>query len=438
MSSLRQLLWTVRALHHRNFRLFYMGQSISLIGTWMQRIALGWLVYRLTDSVFLLGLVGFVGQIPGFLLAPLAGVLADRWDRHRMLLVTQAIAMAQALVLAILVLTNAVTIWHILALSLVLGIINSFDIPTRQSFTVEMLEDKRDLANAIALNSSMVNGARLLGPSVAGVLIAAVGEGVCFLLNGLSYLAVLASLLLMQLGQRKLPPRRSGVWHELGEGFRYAFRFPPIRDLLLMVAMISLMGMPYAVLMPAFVRDVLSAGPGALGFLMGAVGAGALMGALYLASRRDVLGLDRLIPLAAAALGCGLMAFSFSPVLWLSLPLMLVVGIGQMLQMASSNTLLQTMVDDDKRGRIMSFYVMAFMGMAPVGSLIAGSVASKIGAPWTVFLAGAGCTVAAAVFAKRLPALRDLVRPVYVAKEILPETAQGTRPGREREREVRR
>jgi MFS family permease len=415
----------IRALRHRNFRLFFGGQSISLIGTWMQRVALGWLVYRLTNSPFLLGLVGFAGQIPAFLLAPLAGVLADRWNRQRILILTQAISMIQALTLSLLVLTGTVAIWHIILLSVFLGIINAFDMPTRQSFLVEMVEEKEDLANAIALNSSMVNSARLLGPSIAGILVAAVGEGICFLINGISYLTVIGALVAMKIVPKNLKPQRSRVWYGLKEGFTYASAFAPIRAVLLLLALMSLMGMPYVVLMPVFAKDILHGGPHALGFLMGASGLGALIGAFYLASRKTVLGLGRLIAVAASIFGLGIIAFSFSRLLWLSLPLMLVTGVGQMVQMASSNTILQTIVDDDKRGRIMSFYTMAFMGGTPLGSLFAGTLASSIGTPHTLLIGGTTCLMGSVFFAHKLPALRKIVRPIYVKMGIIPEIASG-------------
>lgn len=410
-----------RSLRHRNFRLFFSGQSISLIGTWIQRVALGWLVYRLTNSAFLLGLVGFSSQIPTFFLASFAGVLADRYDRHHILILTQTLAMLQALVLSVLVLFDLIRIWHVIILSIVLGIIDAFDMPTRQSFMVEMVEEKNDLANAIALNSSTVNSARLLGPSAAGMLIAAVGEGTCFLINAISYMAVIASLLLMKIGQKKVKPGTSRVWQELKEGFRYAAGFAPIRDLLLIFALINLAGMSYTVLMPVFAKDLLHGGSSAFGFLMGSTGLGALGGTIYLASRKSVLGLDKMIPIAAAFFGFSLMVFSLSRLLYFSLGLMLLGGIGQIILMASCNTLLQTVVDDDKRGRVMSFFIMAFMGATPVGSLIAGALASKLGAPWTVFIGGLACIIGAFFFAKRLPILRKLTRPTYVRMGIIPE-----------------
>jgi MFS family permease len=415
----------IRALRHRNFRLFFGGQSLSLIGTWMQRIALGWLVYRLTKSAFLLGLVGFSGQIPMLFIGPFAGVFIDRWNRHRFLILTQTLAMVQAFVLTFLVLTDLIHVWHIIFLSTLLGVINAFDMPNRQAFMVEMVEDRKDLGNAIALNSSMVNAARLLGPSIAGLLIAAVGEGLCFLINGISYIAVIISLLLMRIAVRKANPRTTRVWKEFRDGIAYAAGFKPIRALLLMLALISLMGMPYAVLMPIFAKDILHGGADALGFLMGAAGVGALTGAVYLAAKKTILGLGRMIAVAAAVFGLGLISFSFSHTLALSLVLMLMVGFGQMVQMASSNTLLQTLVDDDKRGRVMSLYTTAFMGIMPIGSLLAGALASHIGAPRTVLIGGAICILGALIFARKLPALRKLVRPIYVSMGILPEIAMG-------------
>ena len=396
----------IRALRHRNFKLFFGGQIISLVGTWMQRIAMGWLVYRLTNSPFMLGAVGFAGQIPTFLLAPLGGVFADRWDRRKVLVFTQTLAMVQALVLSMLVLTGTVLIWHIFVLSIFLGVVNAWDMPVRQSFMIEMVEKKEDLSNAIALNSSMVNSARLLGPSLAGILIAAVGEGTCFLLNGISYLAVIAALLAMNVAAKAPPRQGARIWSGLTEGFHYAFGFAPIWSLLLLLALVSLMGMPYAVLMPIFAKEILHGGPHTLGFLMGASGVGAIAGAVYLASRKSVLGLGKIISIAASLFGLGLIAFSLSRLLGFSLMMMMVTGFGMIVAMAASNTVLQTIVEDDKRGRIMSFYTMTFMGMAPFGSLLAGFLASRMGAPDTLLLGGIACLLGAAVFATRLRALR--------------------------------
>jgi len=410
-----------RALSHRNYRLFFGGQGISLIGTWMQQIAMNWLVYRLTQSALLLGIVGFTSRIPTFLLASLAGVLADRWNRHRVLVATQTLSMIQAMILAVLVLTGTIAVWHIIVLSLFLGLINALDIPTRQSFVVEMIEKKEDLGNAIALNSSMVNGARLLGPSLAGILIAALGEGLCFLLNGISFIAVILALLAMEIKPKQREIRSSEVFQGLKEGFSYAFGFAPIRSVLLLLALVSLMGMPFAVLMPIFAEKILNGGARALGFLMGATGVGAIIGSIYLASRRTVLGLGRIIVISSSLFGIGLIAFSLSRLFWLSLLMMLLIGFGMMVEMASSNTILQTIVEEDKRGRVMSFYTMAFMGMVPFGSLLAGSLANRIGAPKTVMIGGIACILGSALFAKRLPSLRRMARPIYVEKGIIPE-----------------
>lgn len=410
-----------RALSHRNYRLFFGGQSISLIGTWMQQIAMSWLVYRLTHSAFLLGVVGFTGRIPTFLFAPLAGVLVDRWSRHRLLVITQILSTIQALILAFLVLTGMITVWHIIFLSLFLGFVNAFDVPVRQSFVVDMVEKEEDLGNAIALNSSMATSARLFGPSIAGILIATVGEGMCFLLNGLSFLAVIAALLAMKIPRRKREMQNRQVIQGLKEGFSYAFGFAPIRSLLLLLGLVSLMGMPYQVLMPIFAGKILHGGPHTLGFLMAASGCGALAGTIYLASRKSVLGLGRIIVISSSLFGIGLITFSLSRVLWLSFLLMSLTGFGMMVQMASTNTVLQTIVEEDKRGRVMSFYAMAFMGMVPFGSLLVGSLANHIGAPYTVMIGGIACILGSVMFAKKLPSLRKIARPVYVEKGIISE-----------------
>jgi MFS family permease len=415
----------LRALSHRNYRLFFAGQGTSLVGTWVTRVATSWLVYRLTGSAAVLGIVGFAGQIPTFLLAPLAGVWVDRWSRYRVLLVTQVLSMLQSLALAGLALAGTIDVTSILILSAFQGIINAFDTPARQAFVVDMVDDRADLPNAIALNSSMVNGARLIGPSVAGVLIAVAGEGWCFLLDGLSYVAVLASLLMMRLPRMEPRPRGKRVLLELGEGFRYAFGFAPIRAVLLLLTLISLMGMPYTVLMPLMAVEVLHGGPHTLGFLMGAVGVGALGGAAYLASRRSVLGLGRLIPVASIVFGCGLIAFSLSRTIVLSLVLLVVTGVGFMVQLASSNTIVQTIVREEMRGRVMAFYTMAFMGTAPFGSLLAGGMAARVGAPSTILFGGTACILGGLLFARQLPRLRALVVPIYVERGILPEIAAG-------------
>jgi MFS family permease len=415
-----------RALSHRNYRLFFGGQGISLIGTWMQQIAMNWLVYRLTHSALLLGLVGFSSRIPTFVFASFAGVMADRWNRHRALVVTQTLSTVQALILAALVLTGTISIWHVILLSFSLGFINAFDIPIRQSFVVDMVERREDLGNAIALNSSLVNGARLVGPSIAGMLMATLGEGICFLLNGISFLAVIVALLAMRIKQPDRSEKQNpNVLRGLQEGFSYASGFAPIRSILLLLALVSLMGMPYMVLMPIFAGKILHGGPQAFGFLLGASGSGALIGALYLASRRSVLGLGRIIVIASGLFGIGLIVFSLSRVFWLSLLSMLLTGFGMMVQMASSNTVLQTIVEEDKRGRVMSFYTMAFMGMVPFGSLLAGSLANMIGAPNTVMVGGIACIFGSALFAKKLATLREMVRPIYIEKGIFVEKLPG-------------
>ena len=414
-----------RALRAPNFRLFFSGQSISLIGTWMTRIATSWLVYRLTGSAWLLGIVSFMGQIPTFLLAPFAGVWVDRLNKRKVLVWTQALAAVQSLALAALTLTHRITIADILALSAFQGLINAFDMPGRQSFMVEMVEDKRDLGNAIALNSSIVNLARLIGPSLAGMVIALYGEGWCFLVDGISYFAVIASLLAMKLRPLQVPPRQDTIFQQLQEGWQYVSGFLPIRNLLLLFAVISLMGMPYTVLMPVFASEVLHGGPHTLGFLMAAAGVGALAGAVLLALRKSVKGLLRMVPLSAALFGAGLVAFGLSHVLWLSLALMLVVGFGMMQGMAASNTIIQTLAPADKRGRVMSYYTMAFVGMAPFGSLLAGGLAHAISASWTVVITGACCILGAAWFWRQMKDIRDAIRPIYRELGIIrpaPET----------------
>jgi MFS family permease len=410
-----------RSLKYRNYRLFFTGQSISLIGTWMQRTAMSWLAYRLSDSPLILGIVAFSGQIPSFILAPAGGVAADRYSRHRILIATQTLAMIQALILSILVLTGNIAIWHLVLLSIVLGLINAFDMPTRQAFVVEMIDWSEDLSNAIALNSSMVNAARLLGPSVAGVLIAAVGEGVCFLINALSYLTVIVSLLMMRLAPRDIKAKDIHPWQQMKDAFVYAFSFAPVRYVILLLALVSLAGMPYVVLMPIFAKDILHGGPRTLGFLIGCSGVGAMIAALYMASRKSILGLGRLIVVATIIFGTALIIFSLSKMLWLSMTVMLLAGFGMMINLASCNTILQTMVDDDKRGRIMSLFAMAFMGMAPLGSLIAGALAHRIGAGLTLLIGGIGCICGGLLFARKLPALRKIVHPLYVKKGVIPE-----------------
>jgi MFS family permease len=410
----------LRALRHRNFQLFFCGQSISVIGTWMTKLATSWLVYRLTGSTLLLGIVAFAGQIPSFVLAPVAGVWVDRWERRRTLLVTQVLAAVQSLILAALTLSGRITVAEIIGLSVFQGLINAFDMPARQSFLVQMVDGRADLSNAIALNSTIVNGARLIGPALAGITIAAVGEGYCFLIDGVSYFAVIASLAAMRIEPLPFTLSSATMVEQLKEGWTYVSRFAPIRDVLLLVAIVSFMGMPYSVLMPVFATQILHGGPHTLGFLMGAAGVGSIISALSLAARRSVRGLYRLLPAVAAACGFALVGFSFSRIYVLSLALMAVVGFGMMQVTAASNTVLQTIVEDDKRARVMSYFMMAFMGSGPFGSLLAGALAPVIGAPGTVVLSGVGCIAGAVWFWFQLPKLRPLIRPIYQQLGILP------------------
>jgi MFS family permease len=410
----------LRALRHRNFRLFFSGQSVSLVGTWMTRLATSWLVYRLTGSTFLLGIVGFAGQIPTFLLGPVAGVWLDRCERRNVLLVTQFLAALQSLMLAGLTLSGRITVSEIVWLSILQGLINAFDLPARQSFIVQMVPDRTDLGNAIALNSAMVNGARLLGPALAGITIAAVGEGYCFLIDGLSYFAVIASLFAMRLDVQAAGKSGASMLAQLKEGWTYVSSVVPIRTVMILFAIISFMGVPYAVLMPVFVSTIFKGGPHTLGFLMGAAGVGATVAALSLATRKSVSGLYKVVPAGAALMGTGLIAFSFSRDLWLSLVLMGVTGFGMMQSYTASNTLIQNLVEDDKRGRVMSYWTMAYMGASPFGSLLAGGLAPLIGAPGTVLICGLGCILGAAWFSLQMPKLRPVIGPLHQAPSILP------------------
>lgn len=402
LQNLSGLKFLFRTLQSRNYRLFFVGQFISLIGTWIQQLAVSWLVYKMTNSVFLLGLVGFASQLPIFVLSPFAGVWSDRFNRHRILVLTQALSLIQALTLAILVLTGLITTWQIILLSLFIGCVNAIDMPNRQSFVIYMIDDRKDLNNAIALNSAMFNGTRLLGPFIGGVLIAVVGEGICILANALSYVAVLIALLLMNVGHIPRNTGKTSVIQELKEGFTYVFGNPKIRSILILVSVTSIMGVPFIVLMPAFAKDILHGGPHTLGFLMSAIGGGALMGAFYLASRSTIKGLQRIINLGAFIFGMGLIGFSFSHSLWISIFTIFVAAFGMMIQIASTNTWLQTHVDDNKRGRTMSFYVVSFAGMAPFGSLLAGFMAGMLGVPATICIGGLVCILGAFLFFKTI------------------------------------
>lgn len=408
---------TLRALRYRNFQLFFGGQIISLTGTWMQNIAQAWLVYRLTRSSVQLGAIGFCGQIPVFLLAPLGGITADRFSRRHIVIATQAASMVLALTLAALTLSGAVRIWHLFALSAILGAVNAFDVPARQAFLLDMVE-RRDLMNAIALNSSMFNASRVVGPAVAGLLVATIGEGWCFFANGVSYIAVLAGLAAMRVPWHERQAQTGSPLNRILGGFRFVIHNTPIHALLILLGVVSLTGMPYTVLMPIFAGQVLHGGATALGVLMGATGVGALTGALLLASRRDLKGLNTWVAMSAMGFGACLVAFSASRNLWLSAALLVPVGFTMMIEMGSSNTLIQSMAPDELRGRVMSVYSMMFMGMAPFGALLAGWAAGRFGAPATVGVAGAICVAAAAVFRAWLPQIRAGARRLIVAQGL--------------------
>ncbi len=410
-----------RAFQYRNYRYYYIGQGISLIGTWMQRVAMSWLVYRLTNSPFILGAVGFSSEIPIFLISPFAGVLLDRWNRRTVLIITQILAMLQAFILTALVFAHYIKVWHIISLSVFMGIINAFDMPGRQSFIVEIVEKKDDLGNAIALNSSMFNLARLIGPSLAGMLIASVGEGVCFLLNGISYLSAIYALYLIKVKAKTKEPIAQNVLNELKQGLSYVYNFLPIRSILLLLIIISFFAFPYLILMPVIAREILKGAANTLGFLMAGAGIGALIGALILAARKTVRGLGRLIPIACSIFGLGLIALSFSRIFILSFFILIITGCGMMIFMASCNTVVQTIVEDNKRGRVMSLYTMAFMGTMPFGSLLAGSIANKIGASYTITISGIISIIAALIFIRQMPKIRAIIHPIYKKLGIIPD-----------------
>ncbi|MFZ3265518.1 MAG: MFS transporter [Terriglobales bacterium] len=407
---------TLRALRHRNFQLFFSGQLISLIGTWMQTVAQAWLVYRLTGSALLLGAVGFSSQFPVFLTAPLGGITADRVNRQRLVIATQIASMILAAILAWLTLSGRVQVWHIFVLAALLGIVNAFDIPGRQAFLVDMV-GKEDLMNAIALNSSMFNGARVIGPAIAGILVARIGEGWCFGANAISYIAVIVGLMLMRVNCARRFGNGSPI-EDIIEGFRWANQTKIIRALLLLIGLVSLVGMPYTVLMPVFADKILHGGARGLGILMGATGVGALFGALTLAAKTGVKGLGRWVAVSCAMFGISLSLFAYSRLFWLSVLLLLPAGYSMMLQMACSNTLIQTMVPDELRGRVMALYSMMFMGMAPLGALFGGALAHRMGAPITVAVGGVACVFGAIWFGRALPELRIEARRLIIAQGL--------------------
>jgi MFS family permease len=407
------------ALRSRNYQLFFAGQGISLIGTWMTQLATVWLVYHLTNSALMLGIVGFTSQIPNLLLTPFGGVLVDRFPRQRILIVTQILAMVQSLTLAALALSGVIQIWHLLVLSLFQGTINAADAPARQAIVTELVDRPEDLANAIAINSTMFNGARLIGPAIGGLLIARVGEAYCFLIDGVSYIAVITALLAMRFKPKKMPVITGSPLERIKDGFDYAFGCPPIRAILLLSAIVSFLGMQYTVLVPVFADKILKGDAQTLGFLMAASGVGAVCGGLYLVTRRTVVGLGKLIVLGPALLGTGLIVFSLSRYLPLSLLAMLSIGLGTILQIASGNTVLQTIIDDDKRGRVMSIYTMSFLGVVPFGNLLGGTLADRIGVTPTLIFAGSACLLGSFYFNRQLPALGKIVREIYHRKGII-------------------
>lgn len=402
------------ALRSRNYRLFFAGQGLSLIGSWMTRLGSIWLVYQLTNSAFLLGLVGFVGLVPSLVLVPFSGVLVDRLDRHRTLIFTQVVSMVQSLALAALALSGTIQLWHIVALSLVQGLIKALEAPTRQAFVPEMVERKEDLANAIALNSSMFNGAKLIGPAIAGLIIAQVGAGYCFLIDGLSYIAVIAALRAMRFDRTPAgvahPPQPAPYWQTLTEGWRYAFNSAPIRSVLLLLALVSFMGLQYAVILPILATEVLQGGSETLGLLTAALGVGALISGTYLSLRNSLNGMAELIAIAPAILGSGLIALAFSTEVWQTVLMIMVIGFSFLLQSASSNTMIQTLVEDDKRGRVMSLYIMAFLGMVPLGNLFVGTLVSLIGISLTLVITGSFCLLGSLLFSRQLPKLHRLIQ----------------------------
>ncbi len=407
------------SLRSRNYRIYFIGQGVSLIGTWMQTVALSWLVYRLTGSVFLLGVIGFTSQIPTFVMAPFTGVISDRHNRLTILKLTQFFFMVQSLAMALLVFFKVVEPWHIVVLSIIFGVISAFDAPARQSLVMDLIDDKAYVGNAIALNSAIFNGARLIGPAVAGVVIAIVGEGICFLINSVSFIAVLLALTLIRIAVKQESSGPAGFRESLGEGVRYTFNSVPIRMLILLLAAMSLVGLSYIVLLPAYAKEILHGGSETLGYLMSAMGAGALAGALTMAARKSVFGLTRIIAYGVILMGLSIALASFSARLYLSMIFFFFTGLTMIMTLSAINTMLQTISDEDKRGRVMSFYAMALMGASPIGNLVAGSIASGIGVEWTMLIAGAITLLSGIWFTLNRKSLRQYIRPIYVSKGIL-------------------
>ncbi len=424
LSVPQRLRIAFKALRHRNLRLFFTGQGISLVGTWMQQVAMSWLVYRMTDSPLLLGAISFGSQFPSFIMAPFAGALADRWDRYRMVALAQVLAMVQAVLLAVIVITGFVEVWHLFVLAVMAGLINGVDVPARQSLLVELVEGREDLPNAIALNSSLFNAARLVGPALGGLLIGLAGEGPVFVINAVSYVAVIGALAAIKVPVRSRPATGSFLAH-VREGFSYAYRVEPTRDLLIVLAVVALVGIPYVVLLPVFARDVLGGGASTLGLLTSCAGLGSLVGALTLASRRSIRRLGRLIAVSAGVFGVSLIGFALSQQLVLSCVFIVVTGFAVMLTTASINTVLQTLVPDDLRGRVMALYTMAFVGMTPIGGLVGGAIAARVGAPVAVVAGGIGCIALAGWFGRRIAPLREIVLEMYAERGVILEVAHG-------------
>jgi MFS family permease len=408
------------SLHSRNYRLYFIGQGISLIGTWMQSIALSWLVYRLTGSVFLLGLIGFTSQIPTFILSPFTGVLTDRHNRLTIMSLAQVFFMLQALTMTLLVVLNLIEVWHIIVLSSIFGIISAFDAPARQSLVVDLIDDPKNLGNAIALNSALFNGARLIGPAIAGIIIAAFGEGICFMLNTISFVAVITALLLIRIPVKQVLVQTTDFTRSFKEGFQYTFRSVPIRTLIKLLAILSLFGFPFMVLLPAYAKEILHGSSDTLGFLMSAMGAGALLGAITMAARKSVLGLGKIISINTGLFGLAVGLASFSVTIHFSLIILFFGGFSMILSLAAINTMLQTIADEDKRGRVMSFYAMALMGTTPIGNLLAGTIASGIGIPYTLLIGGTVTMLSAIWFEFNRRTMRKYVRHIYEIKGIIP------------------
>ncbi len=417
----------LRALRSRNYRLFFAGQLVSLIGNWMTVVTNSWLVYEMTGSEFWLGVSAFVSQFPTFIFAPFAGVFVDRWRLRRLLVATQAVAMIQSFALASLAITGHLNLTYLILLNLIQGFVKSFDMPARQAFVVQMLDDRRDLPGAIALNSLMINGARMIGPAIAGVLLATVGAATCYFVDGFSYIAVILALLAMRVTLPALRKNHPPVLESVKEGFRVSFGFAPIRTVLLLLMLVSLAGVPYMVLMPIFAKDILHGGPRLLGLLTCAVGLGALVGGLYLANRKSVVGISRALTFAAAMFGVAISVFGLSTNVYLSLAVLPIGGMCMIIQMAGSNTLLQTLAEDHQRGRVMAMFGMCFMGTVPIGSLLCGLLANRIGAPLTLVCGGVTCIIGAALFWRQRPKIRDQVYEIYQRRGILPAVAQGMR-----------